>query len=136
LGYSSLWEDLSNEDHELLCRLDGQHGELLTWLDGQFQEHGAQPWAALLEGLRGHPLETHAGRLMGQDTMTQDTPVAEVRKELRHVLDRMLVEHLKAQETEAIAQANTDPQALARYRSLQARRRELEAGPSANEEPS
>lgn len=136
LGYSSLWEDLSNEDHELLCRLEGQHGELLTWLDGQFQEHGAQPWAALLEGLRGHPLETHAGRLMGQDTMTQDTPVAEVRKELRHVLDRMLVEHLKAQETEAIAQANTDPQALARYRSLQARRRELEAGPSANEEPS
>ncbi len=135
LGNASLWQDLSNEDHELLCRLEGQHGELLTWLDGQFQEHGAQPWAALQEGLRGDPLESHAQRLMGQDNLQTETPLAEVRKELRHVLDRMLVEHLKVLETQAIAEANTDPQALGRYRSLQARRRELEAGPAASEEP-
>ena len=129
LGNTSLWQDLSNEDHELLCRLEGQHGELLTWLDGQLQEHGPQPWAALQEGLRGDPLQAHAQRLMGQDNLQSEAPLAEVRKELRHVLDRMLVEHLKVLETQAIAEANTDPQALARYRSLQARRRELEAGP-------
>ena len=39
----------------------------------------------------------------------------------------MLVEDLKAQETQAIEASRTDPQALERYRELQARRRALES---------
>jgi DNA primase len=39
----------------------------------------------------------------------------------------MLVERLKAQETEAIAASRDDPTALQRYRELQARRLALEA---------
>jgi DNA primase len=52
---------------------------------------------------------------------------AETPQELRNLLNRMLVEQLKAQETEAIAASTSDPSALQRYRELQTRRRELEA---------
>jgi len=38
----------------------------------------------------------------------------------------MLIENLKAQETLAIEAARDDPTALARYRGIQTRRRELE----------
>jgi DNA primase len=42
------------------------------------------------------------------------------------MLNRMLIENLKAQETEAIEAAKDDPTALQRYRALQTRRRQLE----------
>jgi hypothetical protein len=44
-------------------------------------------------------------------------------------LKRLLIERLKAQETQAIASAQIDPGALERYRALQARRRTLETPP-------
>ena len=46
--------------------------------------------------------------------------------ELRDVLNRMLVDRIKEQETLAIAAASTDPEALLRYRELHARRLQLE----------
>ena len=45
---------------------------------------------------------------------------------LRDLLDRLLVEHLKAQETEALARAAADPAAIDRYRMINARRMSLE----------
>jgi DNA primase len=50
----------------------------------------------------------------------------EARAELRGMLNRMLIESIKLQETEAIALAKEDPTALQRYRVLQTRRRQLE----------
>ena len=81
------------------------------------------------EGLRELEFEALAVRLMSRED-AKDGPEptdAEAQQELRGLLDRMLVERLKAQETEAIEAAQTDPAALARYRELQARRLELEA---------
>lgn len=60
------------------------------------------------------------------DTGSADTNAQPERDELRKLLDRMLVERLKAQETQAIEAASTDPSALSRYRELQSRRRQLE----------
>ena len=90
-----------------------------------------QPWAALREGLRGLTFEVLAERLMtGPDGTpvgyADQVPAAEADAELRNVLDRLLVDQLKAQENEAIGAAATDPQALARYRLLQERRRAIE----------
>ena len=51
-------------------------------------------------------------------------------RELRNLLNRMLVERLKAQETEAIHASKADPTALQRYRELQTRRRALESTPT------
>ncbi|NBX22452.1 MAG: DNA primase, partial [Betaproteobacteria bacterium] len=43
-------------------------------------------------------------------------PLSESGPELRDLLNRMLIDKLKLQETEAISAAAKDPQALARYR--------------------
>ena len=126
LGHSAIWDSLSSEDHALLCELPEPHGPLIAWLEGQLHEHGPQPWAALREGLREHPSETLALKLMAGSGLAHETDGDETLQELRSLLTRMLVEHLKAQETEAIEASKTDPSALQRYRELQARRRALE----------
>ena len=133
LGNMVTWDTLSGEDHAMLCEQPAPHGPLFVWLEGQVHEHGPQPWGALREGLRGHDSEDLAVRLMSgpqlddPDEADETGRRAESDQELRSLLNRMLVERLKAQETEAIEAAKADPSALARYRDLQARRRELEA---------
>jgi DNA primase len=117
---------LSAEEHAMLCELPAPHGALFVWLEGQLQEHGNQPWVALREGLRGHEMEELGVRLMGNQELDGPLLAEESSHELRQLLDRMLVERLKAQETEAIEAARRDPNALVRYREIQARRRQLE----------
>ena len=132
------WDSLSGEDHAMLCEQPAPHGPLFTWLEGQINEHGTLPWGALREGLRGHDSEDLAVRLMSgpqlcdSDEADETGRSAESDQELRSLLNRMLVERLKVQETEAIEAAKADPSALARYRDLQARRRELEASTAAS----
>jgi len=46
--------------------------------------------------------------------------------ELRDLLNRMLIDRIKEQETQAIADSTSDPAALARYRELHTRRLQLE----------
>ena len=46
--------------------------------------------------------------------------------ELRELLNRMLIERIKLQETQAIEESKADPAALLRYRELQSRRLQLE----------
>lgn len=148
LSDMSIWEDLSSEDHNLLCDLAPPHGPLFAWLDHQHHEHGSQPWGALREGLRGHESEDLAVRVMAtaftpvldedgnlpKDAPTPEALAHEAQMELRGMLNRMLIESLKAQETEAIAAAKDDPTALQRYRSLQMRRRQLESAHLATQE--
>ncbi len=125
------WDALPHEMHALLCELPGDHGALFVWLDSQLHEHGVQPWAALREGLRGLPFEPLAERLMTAADGApvgygNEAPAAETEAELHNVLDRLLVDQLKAREIEAIDAAGSDPHALARWRLLQERRRSIE----------
>jgi DNA primase len=124
LADAAAWERLSHESHAMLCALPQPHGPLFSWIDAQVHEHGPMAWGALREGLRGNPSEALALKLMAD----AHTPApADSASELADLLNRMLVERLKAQETEAIEAFAGDPAALERYRQLQARRRELEA---------
>jgi DNA primase len=118
---------LSAEDHGLLCGLEAPYGPLFAWLEAQFHEHGAQPWVALREGLQGHESEAFALKLMAGHELGVADDQVEAAAELRHLLNRMLIEQLKANETQAIEAAKADPAALLRYRELQARRMALEA---------
>jgi DNA primase len=130
LGHMAALDVLSAEDHAMLCELPAPHGPLFVWLESQLHEHGPQPWVALREGLRGHESEELAVRLMTGFELGAADETGESASELRNLLNRMLVERLKVQETEAIHAAKADPTALHRYRELQARRRQLESAPS------
>jgi len=129
LGHCGLWETLSSEDHALLCELPAPHGPLLAWLEAQLHEHGPLAWGALREELVGHESESLALRLMADPALVPSSTADAAREmgsELRDLLNRMLVERIKEQETLAIDAANTDPAALIRYRELHHRRLQLE----------
>ncbi len=116
---------LSAEDHAMLCALPEPHGPLFNWLERQFHEHGVQPWVALREGLHTSESELYALQLMAGYELGVESDNAEALTELRHLLNRMLIDQLKLDEDQAIAAAKTDPSALQRYRELQARRKVL-----------
>ncbi|MCF8154410.1 MAG: DNA primase [Rhodoferax sp.] len=129
LGHSELWETLTDEDHGLLCELPAPHGPLMTWLEAQLHEHGPLVWGALREELQSHEAQELAVRLMA-DPVVSNGATAEISSdsgaELRDLLNRMLVDRIKEQETRAIEESTLDPAALVRYRELHARRQQLE----------
>jgi DNA primase len=142
LATPAAWDWLSADDHQLLAHEPAPHGPLFAWLETQWHEHGPQPWAALREALRGQPfealaLELNAGGLALQRPEDEasdgaDAPSApgqdELQRELRELMRRLHIEALKQRETELIAAVGSDPEALERYRELQALRKALEAG--------
>jgi len=127
LGNMAALEFLSAEDHALLCELPPPYGTLFSWLESQLHEHGPQPWVVLREGLQGHEGEELALKLMADHEMDNPLPLGETGAELRNLLNRMLVERIKTQQTGVIAASKADPSSLALYRELQARRLQLEA---------
>jgi DNA primase len=126
LSHMDFIDTLSHEDNALLCAQPDPHGPLFSWLETQFHEHGALPWAVLRESLRGHSCEALAERVMTGAHAQTEGDTHELRLELRGLINRMLAEQLRTQETEALAAAGSDPTALQRYRALQARRVALE----------
>jgi DNA primase len=127
LGDMAALEVLSAEDHTMLCELPPPHGPLFVWLESQLHEHGPQPWVALREGLRGHAEEELATRLMADHEDATADETEESATELRHLLNRLLIDRLTVQETEALEEAKADPTALLRYREFYNRRRALQA---------
>ncbi len=135
LSATSLWDAMSHDDHAMLCEQPAPVGALFVWLEAQLHDHGALPWGALREGLRGAELESFALKLMSEvqkkDDLTaeansQDT-VREAQQELRSLLNRMHIDRLKALETEVIEAAKADPTQLAKYKDIVERRKKLEA---------
>ena len=127
LSHMDFLEDLDNEDFSGLSGQPAPHGALFAWLEAQWHENGPQPWAVLREHLRGLEGEALATRLMNSPHAQPEGELAEIRQELRGVLNRMRIEHIKQQETEAVAAMRSDPTAALRLRELYARRLELEA---------
>jgi DNA primase len=137
LGNMALWETMGGEDHAMLCALPAPHGPLFAWLESQFHEQGALGWSTLREHMQDQPFAEEAKRWVAQDKMnvvagSEDaTPpdVQEARLELRRLLNMLMVDHLQQLKNEALAQhqAGADPEALARYSSLDKRWRELKA---------
>ncbi|MEY4726858.1 MAG: hypothetical protein RLZ36_1485 [Pseudomonadota bacterium] len=139
LSHMDLWDDLSTEDHNLLCELAPPHGPLFVWLDHQHHEHGNQAWGVLREGLREHESEDLALRVMASaftpllddegkpmpESLTPTQQRQEASQELRGILNKILFENLDAQMKEAIAEAAADPTAMQRYKALFERRKQL-----------
>jgi DNA primase len=128
----ALWDTLSAEDHALLCDLPGQHGELMRWLESQFHDHGPLAWGTLQNELKDQVFAPLAAKLMGNHLPIEPggTPEAEpgeAHKELRLLLNLMLIDQLKELETAALkdAESTQDPAAFQRWRELHQRRRSL-----------
>ncbi len=118
------WDRLNTEEHMLLCALPAPHGLLFAWLENQLHDHGEQPWAALREGLRGHPHEQHAVTQIAQ----MHDGVESHWSEVRSILDDLFVGQFKREQAAIIAQGDSflkDPVARQRYQILQTKIREM-----------
>jgi DNA primase len=122
LSHSPAWGWLSTEDQHLLAELPPPHGPLFTWLEAQWHDHGAQPWAALAVAITQQPFAGHAVRLVAQSDTLGSENESETQAELQQLMRRLLIEHLKAEEGVAIASGETG-----RYKALQARRIALQS---------
>jgi len=137
LGNMALWESLTGEDHAMLCALPAPHGPVLAWLESEFHEQGALGWSTLNERMQGQPFAEDAQRWVAQDRINtvvgseNATPPdpQEARQELRRLVSMLMIDHLQQLKNEALAQhqSGQDPDALARYSSLDKRWRELKA---------
>ena len=125
LRNSAAWDLLTAHDHELLCSLEGPIGDLFSWLETGFHEHGAQPWAALAIGLEGSSFAPLAIGLMEYDNLqpsgrvVQDTENPE--EDLRSTMKRL---HLGVIEEEIAAAHQlpmTDPGRVERLKELSRR---------------
>jgi DNA primase len=112
------WQQLSNTEHHLLCELPAPHGELFAWLDAQIQEHGAQTWGALSEGLRGHNHERVAQKLVASVPENIDSDV----QELGSILLKLQIE-AESQEMRELSSQIADPVKFERFKELDARRK-------------
>ncbi|MCT9809259.1 DNA primase [Acidovorax sp. Be4] len=129
MAHMEFMEELTHEDFDALSRCNAPHGPLFAWLEAQFQEYGALPWAVLRERLRDPSavaVAPLAERLMTGPHAQPEGELPELRRELRGVLNRILIDHIK-QETHATAMAiASDPHAAQRLRDLYARLQFLE----------
>ena len=132
LSNMALWDTLSAEDHALVCDLPGQHGELMRWLESQFHDHGPLAWGTLQTELQNQSFAPLANKLMGSHLPVEPGGSAEgepgeAHKELRLLLNLMLMDQLKSLETAALkdAESTQDPAAFQRWRELHQRRRSL-----------
>jgi DNA primase len=131
LAHSHLWEQLSHEDHALLCGLPDPHGELLRWLDSHIHDQGALPWGSLHEALQDQAAGTLARSLMQDADLLPNDSAADALQELQSLLKPLRLEQLKVEFDAAVAALEAtpgDPQAQQRYRELHARREALKTG--------
>ena len=108
------WDLFNAEEHLLLCALPVPHGPLFAWLESQIHDHGAQPWAALREGLRGHAHEAHAIAQISQIPEGIEGDFSEVRS----IVDQLVKLNRQQEMKELALRAATDPAAMQRYKEL------------------
>lgn len=132
LSNTAFWEALTPQEKEALCRLPAPHDALFAWLESEILEYGPLPWAQLRERLHGQTCQALALQLMSGPHAQPMPPSAQLsaqlesRQELRGVLDRILIEHLKQQESQAVQRLSSDPQIAHYLRQLQAQRMALQ----------
>ena len=110
--HSAWWDQLSTADHELLHALPAPLGELCAWLERQLAEHGSTPWAALAEGLVGHPLHEVLQNLVPDISLPDEMGLPD----LQRVLNQLWIAQLSSESSRLIQQAQADPSALKQWR--------------------
>ncbi len=124
MAHMEFMEELTHEDFDALSRCTAPHGGLFAWLEAQFQEYGAQPWAVLRERLQ-ECMEAQvaplAERLMTGPHAQPEGELPELQRELRGVLNRILIDDIKQQANAAAMAIATNPHAAQQLRDLYTR---------------
>ncbi len=121
------WDRLSADDHAMLAHLPAPHGPVFAWLEAQLHEHGAQPWAALREALRGQTFEPYVCAEVEQATVAGDSE-SEL-EELTGVMDLLRRDALsqRAQWLATKAQAG-DREAYEEFKRISEQLRHMKSG--------
>lgn len=123
LLHSEWWQQLDADDHELLAELPAPHGPLCAWLERHLHDQGETPWAVLEQALRDTEWAETVARWMPESVLADEIRFAD----LRRVVDSLRIDALKDAQRALIERAGSDPAALARWRELDTRIRQLSA---------
>jgi DNA primase len=130
LRHSDAWSWLSNADHHLLCELQPPHGDLFSWLDTRFHEHGGEPWAVLELGIEGQPFAELARRLISLDDMQPHGRALEVQEiaegEVRRAMNGIQLDALTEEMAQVAALPPSDPGKLQRLYDISRRQQALQ----------
>jgi len=76
---ASLWNALTEADHELLTRLDTWHGEMFRWLERDLTEHGPREWPELRTDIESQPFAAQAWELVDNAEVSIPPDIEELR---------------------------------------------------------
>ena len=129
LRNSEAWGLFTHEDHHLLCELQPPVGDLFSWIDARFHEHGGEPWAVLQLGVEGQPFAELANRLIGLDNMQPHGRAIEVEDvgdgDLRRAMTGIHLDAVAAELERVTRLPQTDPGKMERLYALTRRQKAL-----------
>ena len=126
---------MTNADHEMLCRIDGEYGEVFRWIDAQAVEHGSQPLASLFAALEDQAFEPLVKGVYAEDTMSANlsepmsseppTESDTSSKDLKTCMIKAWLEVVGTQITDLSQQSASNSDARATYQAALARQLQL-----------
>jgi DNA primase len=130
LRHSQSWAGLTDAEHHLLCELQPPIGDLFSWVDTRFHEHGGEPWAVLQLAVEGQPFAELAARLIELDNMQPHGRAIEVEEiaaeDLKRAMGGIQLDAL-AEEIALVAQLpQSDPSRMQRLYELTRRQQALQ----------
>jgi DNA primase len=129
LRNSAAWDLLTNDDHHVLCELQSPHGDLFSWIDVRFNEHGAEPWAVLQLGVDGQPFAELANRLIGLDHLQPSGQTYDIEEigedDLRRLMTAIHLDAIADEISRASQIPASDPQRMERLYELSRKQQAL-----------
>ncbi len=131
------WEQLSPDDYAMLHAQPQPHCDVFMWIEALHHEYGTMPLGQIVQMLSESNLHfasmatnlalavpLHASL---EAVVNGNVVQKEIQQELRQLLNRMHVENIKQQETQALLDAQSgDSASVNRYILLQNRRKNIE----------
>jgi DNA primase len=130
LRHSQAWAVLTDADHHLLCELQPPLGDLFSWVDTRFHEHGGEPWAVLQLALQEQPFAELAAGLIALDNMQPHGRAIEVEDsgedDLRRAMGGIQLDALAEEIAQVAKLPQSDPVRMERLYELTRRQQALQ----------
>ena len=124
LLHCAWWELLSDQDHQLLHELPGEHGEVVAWLERYLVNHGPGPWSVVQAALEEEGRLEQAQRASGGRLHASDDELQ--LEDFQRLLRKLWVSRLE-EESRQLSAGPVTPAVLEQLRGLRQRIQELKA---------